>query len=113
MGESARFYSTFQGASRSPERVTEPDEGAPAPRSFLKKGSNIQKQIVVNLLRNKLLREREVREKREYSNSEIIRMIQVFKGVALEQTGRVAIRPSLEQGGLRGWESEGLEEDLH
>jgi hypothetical protein len=40
-------------------------------------------------------------------------MIQVFKGVALEQTGRVAIQPSLELGGLRGWESEGVEEDLH
>jgi len=44
--------------------VPEVDEGAPTARSFLKKGSNIQKQIVVNLLRNKLLREREVREKR-------------------------------------------------
>jgi hypothetical protein len=40
-------------------------------------------------------------------------MIQVFKGVALEQTSRVAIQPSLELGGLRGWESEGVEEDLH
>lgn len=64
MGESVRFYSTFQGPSRSPERVPEVDEGASTARSFLKKGSNIQKQIVVNLLRNKLLREREVREKR-------------------------------------------------
>jgi hypothetical protein len=58
MGESVRFYSTFQGLSRSPERAYEVDEAAPTTRTFLKKGSNIQKQIVVNLLRNKLLRER-------------------------------------------------------
>lgn len=37
-------------------------------------------------MRHKLLREREFREKKEYSNNEIIKMIQVFKGVAIEET---------------------------
>lgn len=41
---------------------------------------------MVNLLRNKLLKEREQRKQREYSNQDIIKMIQVFKGVALVES---------------------------
>jgi len=33
-------------------------------KNFLKKGSSLQKQIVVNLLRNKLVREKELNEKK-------------------------------------------------
>ena len=55
-------------------------------KNFLRKGSNLQKQIVVNLLRNKLVKQRELNEKREYSNHQIIKMIQVFKGVTITQT---------------------------
>lgn len=33
-------------------------------KNFLRKGSNLQKQIVVNLLRNKIVKEKELNEKK-------------------------------------------------
>lgn len=37
------------------------------------------------------MREREVCERKEYSNNEIIKMIQVFKGVALDEYTKRAL----------------------
>lgn len=37
-------------------------------KNFLKKGSNLQKQIVINLLRNKVTRQRQLNQKKQYSN---------------------------------------------
>jgi hypothetical protein len=64
--ESVRFYSTFTGLPQnsSPESHQPAESLAPLQKNFLRRGSNIQKQIVVNLLRNKLLRERELNEKK-------------------------------------------------
>jgi hypothetical protein len=91
-------------------------------RNFLRKGSNLQKQIVINLLRSKLMRERELNERKEYSNQEIIKMIQVFKGVTLAEgqggRGRKGVvdegeeRERVRQEGMehmkdiKGWEQE-------
>lgn len=86
----------------------------------MRKGSSLQKQIVVNLLRSKLLKEREQHEKKEYSNTEIIQMIQVFKGVTLTDTkfkkGLIAVespsatRKKTDMKEIKGWELEATEE---
>lgn len=55
-------------------------------------------------------------EKKEYSNHEIIKMIQVFKGVALQETSKRSSPPSRAQQRranephreIRGWEQEPL-----
>jgi hypothetical protein len=56
--ESTKFYSTYTGLPHN----NSPESNLPSSpqKNFLRRGSNIQKQIVINLLRNKLLREREV-----------------------------------------------------
>jgi|688.fasta_scaffold369255_2 hypothetical protein len=93
--ESIKFYSTYTGmthnSSPSPEGNPTSSQPVSPQKNFLRRGSNIQKQIVVNLLRNKLMREREVCERKEYSNNEIIKMIQVFKGVALDEYTKRAL----------------------
>lgn len=93
--EGIKFYSTYTGmshtSSQSPQGNPASSQPVSPQKNFLRRGSNIQKQIVINLLRNKLMREREVCERKEYSNNEIIKMIQVFKGVALDQYTKKAL----------------------
>jgi hypothetical protein len=57
--EGIKFYSTCTGLSQnsSPESSPPPEKPVSPQKNFLRRGSNIQKQIVINLLRNKLLRE--------------------------------------------------------
>lgn len=73
---------------------------------------------MINLLRNKLLKEQEDKERKEYSNNEIMKMIQVFKGVGaegqsrrtvLDEIGRTSSLQRMRQEQLReikGWEED-------
>ena len=57
--EGIKLYSTYTALSlnSSPESSPPPEKPMSPQKNFLRRGSNIQKQIVINLLRNKLLRE--------------------------------------------------------
>ena len=86
-------------------------------RNYLRRGSNIQKQIVINLLRSKVKRVNEP-DDFKYSKNEIMRMIQVYKGVMPEETGRLpseaANHPVSQEKArdIKGWDNFLLDDEL-
>lgn len=54
--DEAKLYSTCSAFCISSPQSSPPSQPVSPQKNFLRRGSNIQKQIVVNLLRNKLLR---------------------------------------------------------
>lgn len=117
-------YSTTFPEKYSPESQSNELRLDSPQKNFLRKGSNLQKQIVINLLRSKLIKERQLNEKKQYSNQEILKMIQVFKGVALaegkmkkgivsEDSERKSIRirkRTEKQKELNGWQQDQVEQ---
>lgn len=88
-------------------------------RNYLRKDSNIQKQIVINLLRNKVRRVNEP-DDIKYSKQEIMKMILVYKGVMPEEPpkyGRVpsetAMNPANKEKGrdIKGWDSYAVDDE--